>query len=191
MNLRIIPALVGVITVFVLAGQAQAAEELTVDPVHSSIVFRIEHMSAAPVFGRFNQKSGTIMLDSQDPANSKVSFTVDPASVDTGNEQRNEHLRSPDFFSAKEFPVMKFESSSVSKVDDSTWRVKGMLEMHGVEREITFTANHKVGEGMKGEPIHGFYTEFVVNRANFNIGPGFDNDALSHEVMVYISLEAK
>ncbi len=183
--------LLGLIALLVLAAPAAAADELSVDPVHSSIVFRIEHMSAAPVFGRFNEKSGSIMLDTANPANSSVSFSIDPASVDTGNAKRDGHLMSPDFFSAKEFPVLKFQSSSVSKGSDGSWRVKGLLEMHGMKQEVSFTAQHKIGKGMKGEAIHGFYTEFTINRMDFNIGPSFDDAALSHEVMLYISLEAK
>ena len=82
-------------------------------------------------------------------------------------------------------------STSVSKVDDSTWKVKGNLTVHGVTKEVTFNAMHRLGAGANGAAIHGFYTEFSINRMDYNVGPSFDNNALGHEVQLYISLEAK
>ncbi|MEZ5338041.1 MAG: YceI family protein [bacterium] len=188
---RILAVALSILAAVAMALPASAADTLTVDQVHSSVVFRIEHNGAAPFFGRFNDKSGTIMLDSADPSKSSIEFTIDPASVDTGNEKRDGHVMSQDFFSAKEFPVMSFKSTSVSKSGEGSWKVKGMLELRGVKKEITINVNHKLGKGMKGEAVHGFYTEFAINRMDFNIGETFDNNALSNEVMMYVSLEAK
>ncbi|MCB1188203.1 YceI family protein [bacterium] len=167
-----------------------SAAEYKIDPVHSSVVFRIRHMSAAPVFGRFNTKSGTINFDKQNPGNSSIEITVDPASVDTGNTKRDEHVSSPDFLSVKEFPSMSFKSTSVSMESNNLWKVEGNLTVKGVTKPITLDVKYSQGEGAEGVVIHGFYTEFTIRRRDFNI-TSFDDKALGNEVTLYIGIEAK
>ena len=183
--------IIGAVAVVAAAGYSSAAESWSVDPVHSSVMFRIKHNNVAPFFGRFNGKTGTVVFDEANPANSSISITVDPATVDTGNEKRNGHIMSPDFLSAKEFPEMSFKSTSVSKSADGTLKVVGDLSVHGVTKSTTLKVSHTSSSGMKGEQLHGFYTEFTIKRADFNIGASFPDTALSEEVTMYISLECK
>ena len=89
---------------------AGAAEPYKVDAVHSAVIFRVKHMDASYAYGRFNELTGTFNLDEPDAAKGAMDFTVATASIDTNNAKRDQHLKSPDFFNAKEFPKITFKS---------------------------------------------------------------------------------
>jgi polyisoprenoid-binding protein YceI len=107
----------------------------SVDPAHSSVEFSVKHMGIANVRGRFTEFEGTLEMQ-EDLAASRVRGSVKVASVDTGETQRDEHLRSPDFFNAEEFPEITFESTRVEAIDEDSSRVYGKLTMHGITHEI-------------------------------------------------------
>jgi polyisoprenoid-binding protein YceI len=107
-----------------------------VDPAHSSVRFSVKHMGIANVRGKFGEFEGTLELK-ENLADCRASGTVKVASIDTGEPQRDEHLRSPDFFDVVEFPEMAFESTHVEAIDDESSRVRGNLTMHGITREIS------------------------------------------------------
>jgi polyisoprenoid-binding protein YceI len=108
----------------------------TVDPAHSSVGFSVKHMGIANVRGKFTEFEGTLeMVESL--ADCRAHGTVKVASIDTDEPQRDEHLRSPDFFNAEQFPEITFESTRVEAIDDESSRVTGNLTMHGIKREIT------------------------------------------------------
>ena len=106
-----------------------------VDPVHSSVEFAVKHMGIATVRGRFTEFEGTLEVG-QDLASSSAYGTVKVASITTGEEQRDQHLRSPDFFDAENYPEITFESTRIEAIDDESSRVTGNLTMHGVTREV-------------------------------------------------------
>jgi polyisoprenoid-binding protein YceI len=106
-----------------------------VDPAHSSVEFSVKHMGIANVRGKFTEFEGTLELR-ESLGDSKARGTVKVASVDTGESQRDEHLRSADFFGAEEFPEITFESTRVEAIDGESSRVCGNLTMHGITREI-------------------------------------------------------
>ena len=106
-----------------------------VDPAHSSVEFSVKHMGIANVRGRFAEFEGTLEVKA-DLADCRAHGTVKVASIDTGEAQRDEHLRSPDFFNVEEFPEISFESTRVEALDDESSRVYGDLTMHGITREI-------------------------------------------------------
>ena len=107
----------------------------TVDPAHSSVEFSVKHMGIANVRGRFTEFDGTLEMK-EDLAGSRVRGSVKVASIDTGETQRDEHLRSPDFFDVGQFPEITFESTRVEAVDEDSSRVFGNLTMHGITHEI-------------------------------------------------------
>ena len=96
---------------------AHAADTFAADPVHSSVVFRVKHMNTSYAWGRFDNVAGSFALDQADPTQSKLTFTVKAGSVNTNNPARDNHLKSPDFFNAVQYPNITFASESVSKSD--------------------------------------------------------------------------
>jgi polyisoprenoid-binding protein YceI len=128
--------------------QSVQAQPVTyrIDPVHSFIIFRVKHLNTGFAYGRFNSFSGTIVVDEKNPANSSIELEIDANSVDTGNSQRDDHLRNPDFFNARQFPKITFKSTRVRKINDTTVEVQGDLTMRGVTRPITRAGNlHRQG----------------------------------------------
>jgi polyisoprenoid-binding protein YceI len=159
-----------------------------IDPVHSSIIFRIKHLNVAYFHGRFNQASGSFLLDRDNPENSVIDVTIQTESVDTANRQRDEHLRSGDFFNVRQFPTATFKSTEVSKTGDDEFQVKGDLTIHGVTKQISTTVRH-TGEGanQRGTPLAGFETVFTISRGDFGIT--YMPDGLGDDVRLTISLE--
>lgn len=187
------PALViGLASLAGLPTQARpvpAADAYSIDPVHSSVAFRIKHMNLAPFYGQFNDISGTVKLDAADPTKSEMEVSIKVDAVDSHNEKRDAHLKSPDFFNAKNFPTMTFKSKSFAKSGDHAFDVSGDLTIHGVTKPITVKLE-KTGEGkspMGGQAI-GFGTEFTIKRSDFGMSGMLD--ALGDEVRVMIGLEA-
>lgn len=171
-----------------LAGVAQAADTYQIDPVHSSILFKIRHLNVADFYGRFNDASGTVTFDKENPEKSSIALEVKVESLDTHNDKRNQHLKSPDFFNAKQFPVISFKSTKVEKGGADTYKVTGDFTLHGVTKPVTVEFK-KVGEGkgMQGEYRAGGGTEFTLKRSDY--GMNFMAGALGDEVTVILSLE--
>ena len=107
----------------------------TVDPAHSSVGFSVKHMGIANVRGKFTEFEGTLEMQ-ENLSDCRAHGIVKVASIDTGEPDRDEHLRSADFFNAEQFPEIAFESTRVEASDDGSSRVKGNLTMHGVTKEI-------------------------------------------------------
>ena len=111
------------------------AQEFTIDPAHSYVGFGVKHMMVATVRGSFAGVEGTITLDLKNPEKSSVVATVDAATIDTNNNDRDAHLKSADFFDVAKHPKITFTSTSVSKTGED-WVAQGVLDMHGVKREV-------------------------------------------------------
>jgi polyisoprenoid-binding protein YceI len=120
----------------------------TVDPVHSSLAFSVKHMGIANVRGKFNEFEGALEVG-EDLAHSSARGTVEVASIDTSEEQRDEHLRSPDFFDVDQHPQIAFESTRVEPIDDESSHVYGNLTMHGITHEVKLTV---VLQGTETDP---------------------------------------
>jgi polyisoprenoid-binding protein YceI len=168
---------------------ARAAETYTVDPVHSSISFMIEHAGVSNIHGRFNDFSGTITIDKNDPSKSSFVLIIPVESIDTNNAKRDEHLRAPDYFNVKQFPTMTFKSTNVKAVDGG-YEVTGDLTMHGVTKPVSLTlkGGDKVVEFPKGKKRIGLVSTFSVVRSQFGVTA--DIGALGDEVPITIGIEA-
>ena len=172
-----------------LAAPALAAT-YKVDGGHSSAVFKIQHFGAGNFYGIFDTIEGTIEYDAGNPGASSIEISIAADSVQSRIGRRDDHIKSPDFLDAKQFPKITFKSKSVKKGKDDTFEITGDLTLHGVTREITLTAE-KTGEGKNprsGAELIGFEARFSVDRAeydmNFMVGP------LGKEVGFIIALEA-
>ena len=186
--------LVSAVTLALALPALALAEPVTykVDADHSGVGFTIRHfVSNTP--GRFKDFAGTIVHDAANPAASKVEFTVQAASIDTANDDRDKHLRSADFFDVEKFPTLTFTSTQVKAQDKDTLEVTGDLTIHGVTKRITIPVDYlgtvKTPNGEKA----GYETSFVVNRKDHGIVWNRVMDSgsiLGEEVKVTVSIEA-
>jgi len=134
----------------------QAAETYKIDPVHSSISFKVRHFFSY-VTGDFTKFEGTIHVDPDHPEKSSVTATIDAASVNTKNEKRDEDLRSEHFFDVPKYPTITFKSKSVKQTGADSGDIIGDLTMRGVTKEITLhTKFLGKGKGMGDKPISGW-----------------------------------
>jgi polyisoprenoid-binding protein YceI len=141
----------------------------TVDTTHSTVGFAVKHMGIANVRGEFTEFEGTLEVG-EDLASSSARGAVKVASITTGEDQRDEHLRSPDFFNVDEFSEILFESTLVEAIDDETTSVVGNLTMHGITREVRLKA---VVQGTDIDPSGNERTGVevigVINRSDFDM----------------------
>jgi polyisoprenoid-binding protein YceI len=124
-----------------LAAPAFAAPvELDADPVHSTASFAVKHMMINTVRGQFTKFTSTLLWDKDDPSKSSVTVKIDASSIDTHNEKRDGHLKSPDFFDAAKCPDISFKSSKIEKASGDKYKVSGDLTMHCQTHPITLDA---------------------------------------------------
>lgn len=159
------------------------------DPVHSFVLFKARHLGASWAYGRFNELKASIQVDEAKPELSSVSFEVKAESVDTGVAKRDQHLRSPDFLNAKQFPAITFKSSKVVGAGKDAVEVTGDLTLHGVTKSITVKVEKVgAGKGMKGEELMGFETTFTIKRSEYGmttmLGP------VSDEITLTVAVES-
>ena len=107
-----------------------------IDPSHSTAGFKVRHLMVSNVRGEFSGVAGTVVFDAEDSANSKVEAAIDATTIQTREAQRDQHLKSADFFDVEKFPKITFVSKKVAPVGDGEWRVIGDLTMHGVTKEV-------------------------------------------------------
>ena len=147
------------------------ASSYAIDAVHSHVYFQVRHNDVGLSIGRFNGISGEYTVDAENPQKSKVVVEIAAESVDTQNAKRDQHLRGPDFFDAKQFPTIRFESSKVEAIDKQAgkYKVTGELSLHGKKKEITAELE-RVGEKDLGREYRsGYYGTFELKRSDFGM----------------------
>jgi len=147
-----------------------ATQRWNIDPSHSGVHFTVRHMVISKVRGSFGRFAGVVDFDAQDPAASKVSVRIEAASIDTQEEKRDGHLRSPDFFDVEQYPELRFDSTRVEKLDGDGYRVTGDLTIHGVTRPVVLDAEY-LGRGKDpwGNERLGFQARASINRKDFGL----------------------
>jgi polyisoprenoid-binding protein YceI len=170
------------------ASVSTAAETYSVDPVHSSVVFKVKHADTSWFYGVFEGPSGKLQVDAADPTKSSIEIEIDAATVDSRDDKRDAHIQSPDFLSAKEFPAITFQSTAVRKKGEKELEVTGDLTFRGVTKSITVPVT-LVGKGeFHGKRI-GYETTFTIKRSDFGSSYGVADKALGDEVTLIIGLE--
>jgi polyisoprenoid-binding protein YceI len=141
----------------------------TIDKAHSEATFQVRHL-VTRVRGRFTDFEGTIQADEQNPSRSSVKVTIQAASIDTSQPDRDTHLRSADFFSVEQFPTLSFVSRSVSPASGDTFTVVGDLTIRGVTTQIAVPVTF-LGKATDpwGKQRVGFETEFTINRKDYGL----------------------
>jgi polyisoprenoid-binding protein YceI len=166
-----------------------------IDAAHSQATFSIKHMMISTVKGHFKVLSGHLHIDEQNPANSWVEAQVETASIDTRDERRDGHLKSPDFFDAATYPTITFKSTKVEHVSGSEYNVTGDLAIHGVTKPVTFKAQYN-GQGKNpwGQQIAALEATAKINRKDWGLNWNQALEAggwlVAEEVKIEIDLEA-
>ncbi len=140
------------------------------EPSHSEVIFKVRHMMISNVSGQFKKFDSTVETDGDDISTAKATFTADVDSISTNNEQRDGHLKSPDFFDMENHPQVTFESTSMEKTGDDTYKLHGNLTMRGTTKQVTFDVEH--GGIMKdpwGNIRAGFTITGKVNRKDYGL----------------------
>jgi len=144
--------------------------EYEVDTAHTQVMFKVRHMGVSTVTGKFNRFAATFAYHPADPASSWVTATIDAASIDTDNDRRDNHLRSPDFFAADSYPTLTFQSTKVEPAGEGLLRVEGDLSIRGVTRPVVLdVALEGATTGGEGRPITGWTAETTVNRKDYGL----------------------
>ncbi len=165
-----------------------------IDASHSQVVFSVKHMMFSTIKGQFNVLSGHLHIDEQNPQNSWVDAQADATSIDTRDERRDGHLRSPDFFDVENYPALTFKSTKVEHVEGSEYRVLGDLTLHGVTHPVAFKAEyHGQGKNPWGQQVAGLSAKTKINRKdwglNWNQALETGGVLVSEDVNIEIDLE--
>ena len=166
----------------------------TADAAHSKVGFAVKHMGIATIRGEFKEFEGTLEVG-EDLSTAKAYGTVKVASVDTNEDARDAHLRSPDFFDAETYPELTFESTSIEPLDEETFRITGELTLHGVTNGIVLHAeaqgtdtdpwgNERIGLEITGQLSRGDYD------MKFNQALGSGNMLVSDKVTLSLDVSA-
>lgn len=142
----------------------------TLDPSHSELEFKVRHMMITNVKGEFKKFDATIVSDGSDFSKANIDVTIEAASVSTGNEERDGHLKGADFFEVEKYPALSFKSTSLRQVDDDDYELKGILEIKGVKKEVVLDVEFGgINKDPWGNEKVGFSVEGKVNRKDFGL----------------------
>ena len=166
--------LIGIFTAaaFCMFPTLALASTWNIDPEHSSIGFKVRHLMVSNVKGSFGKVQGIINIDEKHLTRSNARVTIDTASIDTGVDKRDAHLRSPDFLDVDKFPIMTFVSTNVAKSGKGWLKVTGDLTLHGVTRPVMLEVEELSREGKDpmGNLRRGASATTKISRKDFGIG---------------------
>jgi len=151
-------------------GKSEAQTKWTVDNVHSNVKFTATHMVISEVEGNFKSFTGTLTASKPDFTDASIEFSVDIASINTDNEQRDKHLKSDDFFNAEKFPRMTFKSVSMKKLSGNKYELTGDLTIRDVTKRVKFAVTYggTANDGY-GNTRAGFRASTTINRLDYGL----------------------
>lgn len=166
-----------------------------IDKVHSHVGFSVKHMMVSTVRGQFKDYSGKVNLDAKDFTRSTFEGSVDVASIDTGNADRDNHLRNNDFFDAPSHPAISFKSTGIEAKGDGEYLVNGELTIRGVTKPVAFEVEfHGTGKNPWGKTVAGFHARTTINRKDFGVSFNAPLETggllIAEKVKVEIDIEA-
>lgn len=164
-----------------------------IDPAHTNVGFRIRHMGIAFVEGEFDTFEGTITFDPNDVAATRADVTVQTASIDTDVQQRDDHLRSADFFEVETYPTMTFVSTGVQPTGQHTFRLVGDLTIKGTAKEVVFDVTTGGPIPIENGQRVGFHATTTIDRRDFGISWGSELPggipAVGNQVQLVLDVE--
>jgi polyisoprenoid-binding protein YceI len=159
---------------------ALAADIYKLDPMHTAILWHVDHFGFSHPSGKFMHVDGALTLDEKNPAASKVEVTIPIATVESGVPQLDEHLKSKEFFDAATFPTASFVSDKVDVTGKDTAIVHGTLTLHGVAKPVALNVKlNKLGENFFKKMTAGFTASATIKRSDFGMNaylPGLSDD---------------
>ncbi|MFZ1684484.1 MAG: YceI family protein [Candidatus Zixiibacteriota bacterium] len=184
-------ALVALMAIGIVSGAT--ADTWKPDKSHSTVSFTVRHLVISKVTGNFRDFDGNITFDGKDFSKGSVDFTIQTASVSTGQDRRDTHLKSPDFFAVDSFPTMTFKSTKVTPVDDKHFKLDGDLTIRGTTKPVTFDCTFNgTADGM-GPTRASFSATLSINRMDYGVkwDKTLDNGSLVVSTNVDIDLEVE
>jgi polyisoprenoid-binding protein YceI len=178
-------------TAFLLTAGAGFAQDWTWDKAHSQLNFGVTHMTINEIDGTFSTVDAKLTATKDDLSDAQITLTADVNSINTGNEQRNNHLKSDAFFDAAKYGTLTFTSTSFQKVDGKNYTLNGNLTLHGVTKPVVLNVvfNGTIVSPMNKKTIAGFKVKGIIKRSDFGIAPSFPVTAVSDEVMLNANVE--
>lgn len=172
---------------------AQSKTTWTQDPNHSILGFSVLHLGISDVPGHFDEYTVSIEAEKEDFSDAKILLRVETNSVNTRVAPRDKHLRSADFFDVEQHPLMSFKSSSIERVSENSYTLKGMLTLKGITKPVSMTMNYRgtITDEKTGEKTAGIQVLGVFNRSDFDFGSGFPAPMLSDRVKIKANGEFK
>ena len=166
----------------------------TIDKAHTEIGFKIKHLVISTVSGKFTSFGGKLEGDPEDFKNAKISFIADTDSIHTGNEQRDGHLKSADFFDSAQYPKIVFNSAKIEQTDENLYRVTGDLTIKNVTKQIALNVEFGgLQNNFYGQAVAGFEINGKINRQDFGLTWSAVTEAggivVSDEVRLAINVE--
>ena len=160
------------------------------DKAHAKLGFTVTHLMVSDVEGWFKSFDATITSTKEDFSDAVVEMSADISSINTDNEQRDTHLKSPDFFDAAKYATLTFKSKSFKKVKDNMYKVTGDLTMHGVTKSVELDAVARMGTNpMSKKTVAGFKISGTLKRSDFAIGASMPTAVVSEEVALIANAE--
>lgn len=181
-----------VLSTLMMSVGLMAQSSYKVDAAHSSVNFKVKHLGITFVSGKFEKFDGGIIGDVNNMEQATVFFNVETASINTGVEARDKHLRSADFFDVEKFTAMSFESTSIEKVDNENYKLNGILQIKDASKPVTFDV--KYGGAVKdrnGIETIGFIAKNTINRFDFNVSYDPELTSIGKDVSITLYLEFK
>jgi len=165
------------------------------DPAHTTSTFSVRHMMVTNVRGEFGKTTATVHQDDQDITKSTVEVTVDTTTIDTRQEKRDAHLKSPDFFDVAKYPTMTFKSTKITKGEGSKLKVEGNLTLHGVTKPVVFDVDVTPEVTNRGQTHKGVTASTKINRKDYGLNWNQTLEAggvlVGDEVSIQVDMELK
>ncbi len=171
-------------------GKDPGVQTFKIDPSHTSIVFKVDHMGFSNVYGMFDGGEGSFTINEAKPDQSAFEITVKADTLNTYEKKRDEHLKGPDFFNVKQYPNIVLKSKSVKKTSANEYLINGDLTLHGVTKPVTFTFKHnKTGLDPWGKMRSGGDTSFTLKRSDYGMTFMSKPGEVGNEVTLMVAVE--
>ena len=173
-----------ILITFILFHTGLFAQNWKADKVHSHLTFTITHLAVSDVDGKFKEFNATITAEKSDFSDAIFDFTANASSVNTDDDQRDGHLKSPEFFDVAKYPNISFKSTATKKTGNNKFQVKGNLTLHGVTRPAAFDLVYRgtVINPMTKTLTAGFVATGIIKRSDFAFGSKYGTPMLGDEV---------